>query len=443
VSGRPRKELIAVSRVQLAEALHKHAWFRESRPRGQRAVLIDCDLAGISLAGLDLSQADLTGSSFRGASLVGCHFDMATAFCCDFSQANLENSSFKRADLRGSRFAGAVLIGANLFEADLREGGQVSRDRKGEFFVQGGTDDPANGPGVDFKGANLTNAILHQVMAVRTDFSDATMRGTKLVRAHLQGANFTNCDLEAADFAQADMRAACFRGAVLSHANLEYANTAGADMEDVLSEKPQGRLLDELPVSVEEMRRQHTRFIASHGATGALLDLSGFDLRGSGSWAGVCLTMARAVGAVFQRLDLSGAALQAAKCQGADFRNCQFDAADMRGVSLAGARLNNASLRKVDLRALLMDQGMRMAADLSNASLRNADLSGALLQGARFAGADLSFANLTEVDFTGVDLAGATLVGCKMSRAQTAAVASLGTIVSPTPPLVVVPNKVT
>jgi uncharacterized protein YjbI with pentapeptide repeats len=108
VSGRPRKELIAVSRVQLAEALHKHAWFRESRPRGQRAVLMDCDLDGISLAGLDLSQTDLTGSSCRGASLVGCQFDMATAFCCDFTQANLENASFKRADLRGSRFAGAL-----------------------------------------------------------------------------------------------------------------------------------------------------------------------------------------------------------------------------------------------------------------------------------------------------------------------------------------------
>ncbi len=430
MSGRARKELIAVSRVQLAEALHKHAWFRESRPRGQRAVLIDCDLSGISLAGLDLSQADLTGSSFRGASLAGCLFDMATAFCCDFTQANLENTSFKRADLRGSRFAGAVLVGANLFEADLREGGQVSRDRKGEFHVQGGTRDPAGAPGVDFKGANLTNAILHQVLAVRTDFSDATMRGTKLVRAHLQGANFSNCDLEAADFAQADMRAACFRGAVLSHANLEYANTAGADMEDTLSEKPQGRLPDELAVGLEEMRDQHARFITSHGATGALLD-GGFDLRGSGSWARVCLTMARAVGAVFHRLDLSGAAMQAARCQGGDFRNCRLDAADMRGIGLEGARLNNASMRKVDLRALQMDQGVRMAANLSNASLRNADLSGALLEGARLAGADLSFANLTEVDFAGVDLAGATLVGCKLSRAQSAAVASLGAIVAP------------
>jgi hypothetical protein len=212
---------------------------------------------------------------------------MATAFCCDFRQANLENSSFTRADLRGSRFAGAVLVGANMFEADLREGGQVSRDRKGEFHAHGGS-------AVDFKGANLTNATLGRVMAVRTDFSDATMRGTKLVRAHLQGANFTNCDLEAADFGQADMREACFRGAVLSHANFEFADIAGADMQDTLSDKPHGRPIDELLVSLEELHRQHEQFLGSHGAEGALLDVSGFDLRGSGSWAGVCLTMAMA-----------------------------------------------------------------------------------------------------------------------------------------------------
>jgi uncharacterized protein YjbI with pentapeptide repeats len=430
VSGQSHKKLVAVSRAQLAEVIHRHAWFLESRPRGQRALLIDCDLSGISLAGLDLSQADLTGSSFQGASLVGCRFDMATAFCCDFRQANLENANLTRADLRGSRFSGAVLVGANLFEADLREGGQISRDSKGEFHLQDGTNRLSSGLGADFRGANLTNAILQQVLAVKTDFSGATMRGTRMVRAHLQGANFTDCDLEAADFSQADTRDACFRGAVLSKANFNYANTAGADMQDILSDKPQGRLLGELAVSVDELRRGHLRFIASHGATGALLDVSGFDLRGSGSWAGACLTMAKAVGTVFQRLDLSRAALQAAKCQRADFRNCRLDEADMRGVCLEGARLNNASMRKVDLRALQMDAGGQIGADLSNARLCHVDLSGASLRGARFTGAELSFADLTEVDLTGVDLAGARLGGCKLSPAQSAMATSLGAIVA-------------
>jgi len=55
-------------------------------------------------------------------------------------------------------------------------------------------------------------------------------------------------------------------------------------------------------------------FIESCGAAGAALDLSGFDLRGAGVFAGVCLTMLTAPRAVFYGLDFSGTALQAARC---------------------------------------------------------------------------------------------------------------------------------
>ena len=47
-------------------------------------------------------------------------------------------------------------------------------------------------------------------------------------------------------------------------------------------------------------------------AAGALLDLGGFDLRGSGPWVGACLPMAKAPGAVFYQLGLSRAQMQAA-----------------------------------------------------------------------------------------------------------------------------------
>jgi len=430
VSDRPRKELVKLSRAQLAEVLRRHAWFRESRPGGQRAVLIDCDLAGADLAGQDLSHTILTGSSFYGNNLSGCCFDAATAFCCDFRQANLENASMVRADLRGAKFAGAVMVRANLFEADLRKGVEITRDRMGEFQVRDPDDQPTAASGRDFAGANLTNATLSGVIAFKTDFADALMRGSRLIRAHVQGANFSRCDLEEADFSQADMREACFRGAVLSSANFNYANVAGADMEDTLSDKPRGRLIGELDSSLEELFRRHRQFIDSSGAAGALLDLSGFDLRGSGPWVGACLTLAKASGAVFYRLDLTRAELQAAKCQGGDFRNCRLDEADMRGICLAGSRMNNASMRKVDLRALQMDQGRRMPADLSDASLRHVDLSGALLGGVQLAGADLSFSDLTDVDLTHVDVAGAKLVACKLSKEQMGAARSAGAMVA-------------
>jgi uncharacterized protein YjbI with pentapeptide repeats len=408
----------------LAEALRCHASYRESRKGGRRAVLIDYDFAGLSLARQDLSHADLTGSSFFGSDLSGCCFDFATAFGCDFREANLTEASLVRTDLRGCHFAGGVLIGANLFAADLREGMQIVRDSKGEFHVRNPDGRETSASTADFSGANLTNARLAGVIAFKTDFTDAIMRGCRLTRAHLRGANFSRCDLEGADFGQADIRDACFRDAILQGTTFDYANSAGANMQDTLSDKPHGRLVSELGVSLEDLLRRHLDFIKCSGTAGDRLDLSGFDLRGAGATlTGACLTMATAADAVFYGLDLTFAAIQASKCPGADFRNCKLDEADMRGICLTGAKLNNASLRNVNLRALRLEKGMQMPADLSNATLCHADLSGAHLSGTRLAGADLSYANLTNAELAGVDLAGVRLVGCKLTDAQRAAAA--------------------
>ena len=97
------------------------------------------------------------------------------------------------------------------------------------------------------------------------------------------------------------------------------------------------------------------QFIESCGASGAALDLSGFDLRNVGALAGACLTMLTARHAVFYGLDLSGPGLQAARCAEADFRDCRFDGADMRGIVLSGALLNGASMQGAKLRALVID----------------------------------------------------------------------------------------
>jgi uncharacterized protein YjbI with pentapeptide repeats len=404
-------------KLNWSEILKLHKSYLESRPGGQRAVLIDRDLSGLTLTDQDFSHADVSGSSFYGSRLRGCRFNSATAFGCDFRHADLENASMLRTDLRGCTFEGASLVGADLFEADLREGGQVTRDRKGEFHNRGTGQLPAT----PFSGANLTNASLSGVFGVKTDFSNAIMRGCRLTRARVRGANFADCDLDGADFGQADTRDACFRGAVLVGANFDFADLAGSDMEDSLSDKPQGRLLTQQSESLQELLRRHLEFINTMGAAGQLLDISGFDLRMSGgSWVKACLSMAKASSAVFYKLDLTEAALQMAKCDGADFRNCRLDKADLRGISLKGARLNNASMRKVDLQPMQMGRGIRVAANLSNARLRNADLSGANLSGTSLVDADLSFADLSNATLTDADFSGARLDGCILSEAQLA-----------------------
>jgi uncharacterized protein YjbI with pentapeptide repeats len=424
------QELVRLPAAELGDVFRRHELFRNSRPGGRRAVLTATDMSGLDLTGWDLSHADFTSASFYGANLAGCRFDCATLFACDFRQANLENASLIRADLRGCHFAGAILIGANLFSADLREGVHVSRDRKGEFHTLKPEDHNSATAisGADFRGANLTNASLSGAIAIKTDFSDATMRGCKLIRARLQGANFSGCDLAGADFGQADTRGACFRGAVLAGASFTYTDVAGADMGDALSDAPSGRLISELGLSLEELLRRHLAFIGSSGAEGASLDLSGFDLRGNPSLAGACLTMVTARRAVFYGLDLSRAAMQAAKCEKADFRDCCLDEADLRGIDLVGAKLNNASLRNANLRSLKLGVGREIHADLSGARLRHANLAGARLSGALLAGADLSCADLTGVDLTDVVLDGTRLFSCKLTPEQLAVAKAGGAV---------------
>ncbi len=104
-----------------------------------------------------------------GADLRGSRFDSATLFACDFRQSNMENVSMRHADLRGCFFAGAVMVGANLFEADLRPGTQISRDKTGEFHVVAPQQRPGAASAAGFSGANLTNASLAGVVAVQTD----------------------------------------------------------------------------------------------------------------------------------------------------------------------------------------------------------------------------------------------------------------------------------
>ncbi len=197
-------------------------------------------------------------------------------------------------------------------------------------------------------------------------------------------------------------------------ANFEYANIAGADMQGALSDKPNGRLVTELDVGLDELLRLHRLFVESCGTSGQALDLGGFDMRSAGALTGAFLTMLKARHTVFFGLDLSHAAMQSACCDEADFRDCTLDAADMRGIVLTGAMLSGASMQGAKLQSLMMDAGQRMQSDLSGAHLRHVNLRGADLRGVLFGGADLSFADLTGADVREVDFKGAKLVGCRM-----------------------------
>ena len=111
---------------------------------------IGCDLSNVNLNNTDLSGVDLSNAILDNAILVDA----------DLSGANLSGASFKNADmsranLKGANLSGADLTNAILINADLTE-------------------------------ADLTNANLEKADIEGTNFSNALMTGTLLIRSDKQ-----------------------------------------------------------------------------------------------------------------------------------------------------------------------------------------------------------------------------------------------------------------
>lgn len=156
--------------------------------------------------------------------------------------------------------------------------------------------------------------------------------------------------------------------------------TGGAEKEAGMAEPTHERLA------------AHARWLASAGAEGSRLDLSGADLQNA-ELAGVNLS--RAV--------LSGADLYRARLAGANLAGCDLSAAFAAEADLTGADLTEAYLRRADFtEATLVDARLHRAScirvDFSGADLTGADLSRAYLVKAVATGTRFVRANLAEAD---------------------------------------------
>ena len=405
-----------ISQAELEQILRRSDLYHQARPGGQRALLAYRDLTGAQLAGRDLSDADLSAAFLCDANLEGANLNGATLFGCNLSRANLRNASLVRADLRGASLREADMTGANLFDADLRDGRLARKTRNGEIEYIAVEPDSTVLVGATMINANLTQARLSGSVAVHTDFTDAMMRDTKLVRADLRNATMNGANLEGADLSGANLRGASLRNAVLVNTALVDVETDGTDMTGALTRSEAGRGLEELGDSVEERLRRHELWATTDGAAGEPLDISGFDLRKLEGLSRRQLSALVGYNAVFYGMNLEGIALQAAQLEGADLRGCRLANADLRGINLKGARMNYADLRDCNLGPLMLADGRRIQSKLEGIDGRHADFRGANLQRAIFRGANLSAAKLTGARLEGIDLADANLLGSVKTR---------------------------
>ncbi len=419
-----KAKLERITQSQLDDIIKKHNTFIKGIRGGARAVVKFKDMSDLDFRRADLAQADFTGSILINSNLSGGNFKGVSFFACDLRNAKLENACFSRADMRGAFVAGANLTGSDLKDADLREGKVMERGDKG--VMQDKATSPVNREVTHrtiFTGAKLTETDLSGARAAAADFSDADLSGVKVKDANFSGVNFEGANLSDADFTGSDLSNANLKSSIMTGTVLAMAETGGANLSEALTDKAMGATLDTLKKSLGELLEDHTAWIVSAGKKGKRLDLSGYDLRGEPNLKSYAFTAIKAVGANFLSQNLSGAEIQSAILDRADFRDCRMQNCDLRGSSLKHALFSRADLSDANLSALHFtnEQGQTwlQRVNLSGANMRYVVLRGANLQDAIMMGADLSYAILIDCDLRRADLTGAILTGADFTDCLT------------------------
>lgn len=166
--------------------------------------------------------------------------------------------------------------------------------------------------GLNFKGADLSQA----------DFTGSILADANLALGTFRGASFFACDLRGANLEHGNFARADFRGAFVAGANLTGADLKEADMRSgKVMEKGKNGILQNVP------RRDvpddpHHRTIFS-GAKMTETDMS----------------KARAMAADFSDADLTGVLVKNANFEGANFEGANLSRADFTGANLADTNL--------------------------------------------------------------------------------------------------------
>jgi uncharacterized protein YjbI with pentapeptide repeats len=117
----------------------------------------------------------------------------------------------------------------------------------------------------------------------------------------------------------------------------------------------------------------HARWIQSKGEKGEQLDISGMDMRKIYDLARYPLIAARARGADFSGMNLSGIQMQSASLEECNFTGANLTNADLRGSNLSRANLTNAILENTNLGPLLFGDRQKPV-NLSDAILDGTSL---------------------------------------------------------------------
>jgi uncharacterized protein YjbI with pentapeptide repeats len=176
---------------------------------GTRVVLDlgGADLRDLALAGVNLGHVNLDGADLRGA-------DLGKAWLPVLAGALLDGANLTEARIAG--FRNCSLRQANLTRAQperpLGHWGCLPIER------------------CDLTGANLTDAVLHDLAPVDSVFHEADLGGVDWDAGQLKGVDLRRLHISQASFAAADLTGAQLAEARLDQANFLEANLTAADL---------------------------------------------------------------------------------------------------------------------------------------------------------------------------------------------------------------------
>jgi mxaJ protein len=188
--------------------------------------------------------------------------------------------------------------------------------------------------GIDFKGANLTAAVLN-----RSNLTGANLSRCNLTVSFAEGTNLTEANLQGAMMFSMQLQGANLKGANLSGARL-IGDLRRANLEQAVLTKMDG---------AADMKNQSMGLMRANIVSA---NLRGADLSGSD----------------FSRADFSFSDLSGAKLAGTKLSGAEFSGTDLRGASLAGADLSGSKF---------------IDTDFTGANLADANFTAAIFRGAR------------------------------------------------------------
>ncbi|MEZ4463100.1 MAG: pentapeptide repeat-containing protein [bacterium] len=384
------------------------AWVASRGREGNRLSAPRADLRGRDLQGLDLRGAALLEARLHGADLRGARLDDALLSAADLTGADLRGASARRAHLRGARLVGAR-IDADLRGADLRE---VAFD---QARVEGIALRDARVVGTELREATW-DALRDAWCGGLAGFPTATRAALRALQGGIPPEGLAGV-LDAAGAplpaALAPLADALEPGAMavthgiarlLADWTLAFIRQGGT-AASLVSAAPTP--LD--PATLKKRLADHGRWLASDGANGKRLDLSGALAYGL-DFTGADLRRADLAGSSLRGSVFDGADLRETDCRAADLRESRFMGTDLRGARLGGARLEGGALPAVQL---------------AGAELAGTSFARSLLTGARFEGARLVEVSLASAVLTGADFSDATLDRCDLRGWPSSAPASI------------------